>query len=255
MTDQTQTPSSNTSLDLSGKTALVTGASRGIGYAMAIALAKAGAHVLALARTVGGLEELDDAIKSVGGSASLIPADLTEKEAIDQLGPALSQRFDKLDIVFLNAAALGELAPLADIEPKIWERTIDTNITANWRLLRSLDPLIRASDKARVVFTTSRVGGAEARAYWGAYAVTKAALEMLAQTYALELKVSGGRVAIIDPGAMRTNMRAQAVPGEDPQTLPHPEELAPLLLHAVSPEYDGQAERLVFREWREAGRA
>ena len=241
--------------DLTGKTALVTGASRGIGYAMAMQLAQAGAHVLALARTVGGLEELDDAIRTAGGKASLIPADLMDEEAIAQLGPALAPRFGKLDILVANAAVLGELAPLADIEADVWNKTIDTNVTANWRLIKTLDPLLRASDGARVVFLTSRVGGEEARDFWGAYAVSKAALEMMAKTYAREAAVSGVKVAIIDPGAMRTKMRAQAMPGEDPETLPDPNELAPLLYHAVSPDYDGDAKRLVFRKWRKKGRA
>ncbi len=241
--------------DLSGKLALVTGASRGIGYSMALKLAEAGAHVLALARTAGGLEELDDAIRAVGGNASLIPADITDDAAIEQLGPALLSRFGKLDILLANAGDLGELAPITDISPKIWRRVFETNVTANYQLLRTLDPLLRTADHGRAIFLTSRVGGAEARPFWGAYAASKAAVEMLARTYALENKITNVRVAIIDPGAMRTAMRAQAVPGEDPQTLPHPEELAPLLFHAVSPDYDEEAERLVFRDWRATGRA
>ena len=236
--------------DLSGKVALVTGASRGIGYAMARDLANAGAHVLAMARTVGGLEELDDEIRKSGGKASLIPADLTDTETIEQLAPALASRFGKLDILVANAGDLGELAPLPDVSPKIWQNTIDTNVTANFHLLRILDPLLRASGGARLVFLTSRVGGEKARAFWGPYAASKAALEMLAKTYAMESKIAGVRVAIIDPGAMRTAMRAQAVPGEDPESLPCPEQLAPLLFHAVSPDYDGEAERFVFRDWQ-----
>ena len=238
--------------DLSGKTALVTGASRGIGYMIALKLAAAGAHVLALARTVGGLEELDDEIRDAGGSVSLIPADLTNEEAIGQLGPALTTRFGKLDILVANAGILGELAPLADIADDVWKRTIDTNVTANWRLIKTLDPLLRAAENARVTFLTSRVGGMAARDFWGAYAVSKAAMEMLAQTYAKEAAVAGVKVSIIDPGAMRTKMRAQAMPGEAPDTLPTPEELTPLLYHAVSPDYNGEAERLVFRERRAA---
>lgn len=241
--------------DLSGKTALVTGASRGIGRAIALALAKAGAHVLALARTVGGLEELDDEIKAAGGSASLIPLDLSDPAAIERLGPALSTRFAKLDIFVANAGVLGELAPLPDIYDEIWTRTINLNVTANWRLIKTLDPLLRASGAARAVFLTSRVGGEEPRAYWGVYAVSKAALEMLATTYALESKLTGIRVAILDPGAMRTKMREKAMPGEDPSTLPDPSEIAPVLYAAVSPDYDGTAERFVFREWREKGLA
>ena len=208
--------------DFGGKTALVTGASRGIGRAMALSLAKSGAHVLALARTAGGLEELDDDIKKIGGQASLIPMDLTEGDGVERLAGALSQRFDKLDMLIANAAALGELAPLPDIAPKMWNSTLDLNVTANWRLIRALDPMLRKADNARVVFMTSRVGGELARPYWGAYAVSKAALEMLAKTYAEETRNTGISVAIIDPGAMRTNMRALAMPGEDPETLPAP---------------------------------
>jgi NAD(P)-dependent dehydrogenase (short-subunit alcohol dehydrogenase family) len=245
-----QTPIPN----LSGKTALVTGASRGIGRAMALALAKAGAHVLALARTVGGLEELDDEIKKVGSSASLIPLDLADAAAIERLGPALATRFKKLDILLANAAMLGELSPLTDIPEKLWQKTLDVNLTANWRLLKSLDPLLRASGSARVAFVTSHVGGEDARAFWGTYAISKAGLEMLARIYAIESKIAGIRVAIIDPGAMRTKMRAQAMPGEDPKTLPDPSELAPLVYYAVSPAYDGNAERLVFRDWKAEGK-
>lgn len=230
--------------DFSGKVALVTGASRGIGKAAALALAKSGAHVLALARTVGGLEELDDEIAKAGGKASLIPADLTEFETIDQLGPALIKRFPKLDILVLNAGALGELAPIPDISAKAWRRAFDVNVEANWRLLKTLDPLLRASGAARVLVVTSRIGGEIARPFWGAYAASKAALEMLARTYAEETKQAGIRVAIIDPGAMRTRMRAEAMPGEDPATLPDPSEIAPLILKAASPDYDGLAQRL-----------
>ncbi|MEZ5895074.1 MAG: SDR family NAD(P)-dependent oxidoreductase [Parvularculaceae bacterium] len=236
--------------DLSGKIALVTGASRGIGRAAALTLAGAGAHVVALARTVGGLEELDDDIRAAGGSATLIPADLTEGEAIDQLAPALAARYGKLDILVANAGVLGELAPIPDIAPKVWRQVFDLNVDANWRLLRTLDPLLRASDGARVLVLTSRVGGELARPFWGAYAASKAALEMLAKTYAEETKATGIRVAIIDPGAMRTKMRAQAMPGENPQTLPDPSALAPLIEHAASPAYDGVAERLVYRNWQ-----
>lgn len=236
--------------DLSGKTALVTGASRGIGRAMALALAKAGAHVLALARTVGGLEELDDEIKKAGGSASLIPLDLGDPAAVERLGPALATRFQKLDILLANAAMLGELTPLTDIPDKLWQKLLDVNVTANLRLVRTLDPLLRASGSARAVFVSSSVGGAKVSPFWGGYAVTKAALEMLARTYAEEMKIAGLRVAIIDPGPMRTKMRAQAMPGENPATLPDPSELAPLIYHAVSPDYGGMAERLVFREWK-----
>lgn len=240
--------------DLSGKTALVTGASRGIGRALALALAKAGAHVLALARTSGALEELDDEIRAVGGAASLIPLDLAEGDGIEQLAAALMQRFNKLDILVANAAVLGELAPLTDIDPKIWQATLDLNVTVNWRLIRALDPLLQQSDDARAVFLTSRVGGELARAYWGAYGVSKAAMEMLAATYAEENRNTSLSVAVIDPGPMRTDMRALAMPGEKPETLPEPDALAPLLYHALTEKSDGLT-RLVFREWRETGKA
>jgi NAD(P)-dependent dehydrogenase (short-subunit alcohol dehydrogenase family) len=243
-----------TAPNLTGKTALVTGASRGIGRAMALSLARAGAHVLALARTVGGLEELDDEIREAGGSASLIPADLTDADAVAQLGPALSRRFPALDILVLNAGVLGELAPLTDISEKAWKRTFDTNVTANWRVLKTLDPLLRAAGAARVVVLSSRIGGEKPRAFWGAYAASKAALEMLARTYAEESQRAGVRVAIIDPGSMQTRMRAEAMPGEDQATLPAPAEIEPLLYRAVSPDYDGNADRLVFREWKAAGK-
>ena len=240
--------------DLSGKIALVTGASRGIGRALALALARAGAHVLALARTSGALEELDDEIRAVGGAASLIPLDLAEGDGIEQFAAALMQRFDKLDILVANAAVLGELAPLTDIDPKIWQATLDLNVTVNWRLIRALDPLLQQSDDARAVFLTSRVGGELARAYWGAYGVSKAAMEMLAATYAEENRNTSLSVAVIDPGPMRTDMRAQAMPGEKPETLPEPSALAPLLYHAVTAKSD-ELMRLVFREWRETGKA
>ncbi|MEO0399780.1 MAG: SDR family NAD(P)-dependent oxidoreductase [Pseudomonadota bacterium] len=239
--------------DLNGKLTLVTGASRGIGYAMAKTLAAAGAHVLALARTVGGLEELDDEIRAAGGACSLIPADLTDADAIAQLGPALGERFGKLDILLANAGDLGELAPITDIDPEIWARAFSVNVTGNWHLLRTLSPLLAVAPAGRAIFLTSRVGGETQRAYWGAYAASKAALEMMAKTYAAEMKATNVRVAIIDPGAMRTRMRATAMPGEDPETLPDPSELAPLILHASSPDYDGEAERLVFRNWKDEG--
>jgi NAD(P)-dependent dehydrogenase (short-subunit alcohol dehydrogenase family) len=238
-------------LDLSGKTALVTGASRGIGRAAALAIAKCGAHVIALARTVGGLEELDDDIRAAKGSASLVPLDLLDAAAVAQLGLTLAPRFSKLDIFVGAAGILGELAPIPDIAERVWLKTLETNLTANFRLLRTLDPMLRASGSARAVFLTSRVGGAEARAFWGAYAASKAGLEMLAKTYALETRILGVRVAILDPGPMRTKMRAEAMPGEDPAALPDPGDLAPLLLRLVSPSYDGSGERYEYRRWLE----
>ncbi len=231
--------------EFSGKIALVTGASRGIGRAAAIALAGAGAHVVLLARTVGGLEETDDEIRKGGGKATLIPADLADFSAIDQLGPAIGQRFGRIDILVLNAGVLGELAPIPDIAPAVWRQVFDINVEANWRMLRALDPYLRASEAARVIVMTSRAGGEIAKPFWGAYAASKAALEMLAKTYAAEMRATPLRVALIDPGAMRTKMRAAAMPGEKPETLPKPAEIAPLILRAASPSYDGVAERMV----------
>ena len=235
--------------NLDGKTALVTGSSRGIGRALALALAKAGAHVLALARTSGGLEELDDEIKAVGGKASLIPMDLTEGDSIERMAGALSQRFDKLDILVGNAAMLGELAPLPDVDPKTWNAVLALNLTANWRLLRALDPMLRKSDDGRIVFFTSRVGGEMARAFWGPYGVSKAALEMLAGTYAEETQSANISVSIIDPGPLRTSMRAQAMPGEDPETLQLPEALTPMFFESITSSFEGVG-RFVFRDWQ-----
>ncbi len=253
MTDPTAQPVAGARPDLSGRTALITGASRGIGRTFAKALAEANAHVILLARTIGGLEELDDEIRAGGGSASLIPADITDGQAMSALGPTLSTRFNAIDILVLNAGTLGELTPLRDTDEKQWRQVIETNLTANWRLLAGLDPLIAAARTARIIGLTSRVGGEIARPYWGSYGVSKAGLEMLLQTYALENHSRGTRVAIIDPGATRTRMRASAMPGEDPETVPEPDHLVPLLYTAVSPDFDGAengegAARLVARD-------
>lgn len=232
--------------DLSGKIALVTGASRGIGRALALALARRGAHVVALARTVGGLEELDDAIKTAGGKATLIPADLADPVIVNQIGAALTGRFEKLDILVLNAAQLGALSPLVDYDEKTFARVMEVNFTANWRLLRGLETLMRASGGARIAVLSSRIGGKSAQAYWGLYAASKAALERMVETYASEMRITGLRVAIIDPGRMRTKLRAEAMPGEPPASLPEPEALVPLFFQAIAPEYDGAADRFVF---------
>ncbi|MFA5593313.1 MAG: SDR family NAD(P)-dependent oxidoreductase [Micavibrio sp.] len=214
---------------LEGKTALVTGASRGIGAAAAKALAREGAHVILVARTVGGLEALDDEIRAFGGKATLMPLDLFELDALDALGPTLYQHFPALDIFIGNAAMLGTLAPLGHIKPDEFQRVMDLNVMANYRLIRTLDPLLKASDAGRVVFVTS--GAVQTpRAYWGEYAVSKAALEMLAKIYAAECEATNVRVNILDPGRVRTAMRAQAYPGEDPAIRPHPDEIAPYFL-------------------------
>ncbi|MFD1702631.1 SDR family NAD(P)-dependent oxidoreductase [Methylopila henanensis] len=227
----------STEKPLAGRVAVVTGASRGIGKAAALALAEAGAHVVATARTQGGLEELDDAIKAVGGSATLAPFAIDDYDAIDRLGAALYQRFGKLDILVANAGQLGPLSPLGHVEPKDWDKTIAVNLTANWRLIRSLDPLLRLSDAGRAVFLTSSVVHKD-RAYWGPYAVTKAGVEALARSYAAETRTNTPvRVTLVSPGPLRTAMRARAMPGEDPATLKTPEDLAPKIVALCRPEW------------------
>ncbi|HYG85170.1 MAG TPA: SDR family NAD(P)-dependent oxidoreductase [Azospirillum sp.] len=210
---------------LAGRYALITGASRGIGAAVAKRFAAEGAHVILTARTVGGLEETDDAIKAATGqSATLVPLDLRKFDQIDALGAAIYERFGRLDILVGNAGTLETLGPIAQFDPKLWQRIIDTNVTANYRLIRSLDRLLRASDAGRAIFVTS--GAAKAPyPYWGPYAVSKAALEMMVKTYAMEIAQSNLRVNLLDPGVVRTKMRVQAFPGEDPATLPAPEEI------------------------------
>jgi NAD(P)-dependent dehydrogenase (short-subunit alcohol dehydrogenase family) len=220
--------------ELNGRIALVTGASRGIGRALALAMAREGAHVVAVARTTGGLEELDDEIKSAGGSASLVPMDLRKPDGIDQLGGVVFERWKRLDILVGNAGVLGRLSPLGHIEPKTWDEVMAVNVTANWRLIRSFDPLLRQSDAGRAVFVTS--GAARTiYAYWGAYAVSKAALETLAKTYAAETVKTAIKVNLLNPGPIRTRMRAQAMPGEDPNSLPLPEAVAEAFLPLVLP--------------------
>jgi len=221
---------------LQGRIAVVTGASRGIGRAVALDLAKAGAHVIALARTQGALEELDDEIRGLGGSATLVPADLKDFDALDRLGAAIHQRWGKLDIVVGNAGILGEVTPLTHLDQPVWDAVMAVNVTANWRLIRSLDPLLRAADAGRAIFVTS--GAAHnARAYWGAYSVSKAALEALARTYAAETASTAVRVMLVNPGPMRTGMRRAAMPGEDPMTLKTPEDLAPHVLRLAAPDW------------------
>jgi NAD(P)-dependent dehydrogenase (short-subunit alcohol dehydrogenase family) len=222
-------------LSLANRIALVTGASRGIGYATALAIAKAGAHVVAVARTVGGLEELDDAIRAATGqSATLVPLDLKDYPGIDRLGLALRERFGRLDVLVGNAGILGSLSPLGHVEQKAWDDVMAINVTANWRLICALDPLLKFSDAGRVVFVSSGVA-ATAHAYWGPYAVSKAALETLARTYAAEAATTPVRVNLFTPGPVRTRMRAQAMPGEDPMTLKTPEHVADKIVELCLP--------------------
>lgn len=220
--------------DLSGRLALVTGASRGIGYFIARHMAAAGAHVIAVARTVGGLEELDDEIKAAGGSATLVPLDLADMAGIDRLGGSIHERWGKLDILVANAAILGVIAPLGHVEAKVFDRVMSINVTSQWRLIRSVDPLLRFSDAGRAILLSSGAAHS-ARAFWGPYAASKAAVEALARSWADETKNSPLRVNCVDPGATRTAMRAQAVPGENPETLPHPSEIAMRIVPLASP--------------------
>jgi len=218
-------------LPLSGRVALLTGASRGIGAALAVELARLGAQLVLIARTQGGLEETDDAIRAAGGKpATLLPLDL-EKDAdkqLDLVGPSIMERFGRLDVLVHNAGTLGKLTPVAHIAPRDWAETVAVNLTAAWRLIRTCDPPLRASDAGRAVFiTTGRV--LRPRAYWGLYGATKAGMEHLVQTWAQEVESTALRVNLADPGVVATNMRAMAMPGEDPATLPQPADIAPAL--------------------------
>jgi len=219
---------------LENRIALVTGASRGIGRAAALALASAGAHVILVARTVGGLEEADDEIRKSGGSATLVPLNLRDFEALDRLGASIFERWGKLDCFLGNAGVLGALTPLSHLDPKVWAEAMDVNVTANWRLIRSLDPLLRKSDAGRALFVTT--GAARKHTpFWGVYAVTKAALESLALTYAEECAGTNVKVNLFSPGPLRTAMRMKAMPGEDPQTLRPPEAVTPQIVELLSP--------------------
>ncbi|MEO3998672.1 SDR family NAD(P)-dependent oxidoreductase [Mesorhizobium sp. CAU 1732] len=216
--------------DLTGRVAVVTGASRGIGYFIAKELAAAGAHVVAVARTVGGLEELDDEIKQENartgkGEATLVPLDLADMAGIDRLGGAIHERWGKLDILVANAGILGVIAPLGHVEAKVFEKVMLLNVTSMWRLIRSVDPLLRLSDAGRAILLSSGAAHS-ARAYWGPYAASKAAVEAMGRSWADETRQLPLRINSVNPGATRTAMRAQAMPGEDPKTLPHPSEIA-----------------------------
>ncbi len=225
---------------LHDRIAVVTGASRGLGRSIALALAKEGAHIVAMARTTGGLEELDDEIKSAGGSATLVPADIKDFDAIDRLGAAIFERWKKLDILVGNAGTLGKLTPLAHVDQKVWDDAVAINLTANFRLIRSFDPLLRASDAGRAVFITSGLAR-KCWPYWGPYSITKAALEAMVKTYAGEVATTRIRANCFSPGATRTKMRATAMPGEDPETLPHPDVVAAQLVPLCAPDFADQA--------------
>lgn len=225
--------------DLTGRIALVTGASRGIGYFIAKHMAAAGSHVIAVARTVGGLEELDDEIKAGNsatgkGSATLVPLDLTDMTGIDRLGGSINERWGKLDIMVANAGVLGTISPIGHVEAKTFDKVMNINVTSTWRLIRSLDPLLRASDAGRAILMSSGAAHS-ARAFWGPYAASKAAVEALGRSWADETKNTQLRINMVDPSATRTAMRAQAMPGEDPNTLPHPSQIATNILPLADP--------------------
>ncbi|MEM7688306.1 MAG: SDR family NAD(P)-dependent oxidoreductase [Pseudomonadota bacterium] len=223
---------------LAGKTALVTGASRGIGAASAIALAKAGAHVILVSRKVKPLEAIEDAIHEAGGTSTIAPVDLTEKDSVSRLATAISGRWDTLDILMISAAYLPELTPISQIDPKQYNQAMMTNVMATQALLANFDPMVRRSKQGRVIGLTSSVG-ASPRPFWGAYSSTKAAFDNLLETYAAEVeRLSPARVAIIDPGATRTQMRERAYPGEDPATVKAPEVVADRIVALLVEDFD-----------------
>lgn len=234
--------------DLKDRLALVTGASRGIGRAVALGLARAGARVIAVGRKTEALEALDDEIRAAGGSATLVPLDLKDGATIDRLGGTIAERWGKLDILIGNAGVLGPMSPLAHIPPDGWDEVIAINLTANWRLIRSLDALLRASDAGRAVFVTTGAVGKHTP-YWGGYAVGKAALEEMVLTYAAETAKSSVRVNLLNPGPVRTDMRAAAFPGEDPMTLPAPDALVPLFLKLSDPDLTETGKLFNFPEF------
>jgi NAD(P)-dependent dehydrogenase (short-subunit alcohol dehydrogenase family) len=231
---------------LENKIALVTGASKGIGRAAAIALGAAGAHVICVARTVGGLEEVDDEIRKAGGSATLVPLSLKDVAGIDRLAASIFERWGRLDALLANAGVLGVLTPITHLEPKVFDQLLEINVTANWRLIRAMDPLLRQSEAGRALFVTS--GAARKHTpFWGGYAMSKAALESLALTYAAECEGTKVRVNLFNPGATRTAMRRKAMPGEDPEALKTPEEVAPRIIGLLSPSNAANGELFSYQ--------
>lgn len=237
----------NNEQPLTGRVTLVTGASRGIGYAAALALAKAGSHVVTTARTQGGLEDLDDAIRKIGGESTIVPMDFRQPDGIDQLGEAIYKRWGRLDGLLAAAGLLGEMAPVPHLDPKTFADTMAVNVTANFRLIRSLDPLLRASKSGRAVFISS-MGAQSRKAYWGLYAASKSALDALVQSYAAETEKTDMRVNLLYPGPVRTQMRAKAYPGEDPDTLPLPKDIADKIVPLLAPDWNTHGEIISFRK-------
>ncbi len=243
-----------TSLPLSGRIALVTGATRGIGRASASALARAGAHVIAVGRTQGALEELDDEIVAAGGHRpTLVPMDLAEGDGIDALGYEIFRRHKRLDVLVHAAAMLGGLWPMAHVDPRLWDKVVATNLTSAYRLIRSLEPLLRESASARALFLTSS-RAIRPKAFWGIYAATKAGLEAMVRCWADEIEHTGVRAVLVDPNQMRTGLRAEAFPGEDPATLTAPSEIGPMIVDLASAASDpGLPERaLTWKDWTAA---
>jgi NAD(P)-dependent dehydrogenase (short-subunit alcohol dehydrogenase family) len=232
---------------LADRIALVTGASRGIGAALALQLAEAGCHVVAVARTVGGLEELDDKIKAAGGSTTLVPLDVKDSPGIARLALALNERYGRLDVMVGNAGVLPTASPLGHIEPKDWDNVLAVNVTANWQLIRCMDPLLRRAPAGRAVFLTSGVAH-YGRAYWGPYAASKAALEALARAYAAECESTNVRVNLFAPGPTRTRMYLSAFPGVDRATLPTPEQVAKAIVPLCLPECTESGKIYDFRK-------
>lgn len=228
---------------LKNRIALITGASRGIGAEVAKRFAREGAHVILAARTVGGLEAVDDEIQAAGGTTTLVPIDLADHDKIDQLGQQIAQRYGKLDILVGNAGMLGDLTPLTHADAKMWDRVIAINLTANWRLIRICDPLLRASGSGRAMFVTSAMA-LKCTPFWGPYSVSKAALEALVKTYAAEVADTKLKVNIVDPGIVRTKMRAAAMPGEDPETVISPASITDLFVKLAQVECDAHGARL-----------
>lgn len=236
---------------LAGLIALVTGATRGIGRASALGLAEAGAHVIAVGRTQGALEELDDEIKArTGENATLVPMDLAEFADIDTLARVIAQRWGRLDILVHAAAQLGDMTPVSHLEPRVWDKVLQLNVTAPFRLIRALEPLLRQSKAARPIFITSGVARTP-RAFWGVYASSKAGMDALVATWADELENTPIHPVLLSPGPMRTRMRAQAFPGEDPMSLPDPSEIAPLVVELARPDLS-PAPYVEFKAWKAA---
>lgn len=226
---------------LQDRIAVITGASRGIGRAVALGYAAEGAHVILVARTVGGLEEVDDEINKIGGKATLVPLDITDFDALDRLGATIYERWGKLDILVANAGTLGVLTPVSHLEIKAWDKLVNTNMTANWRMIRSFDPLLKRSDAGRAIFVTSGAAHKN-KPYWGGYAMSKAAMEALVKTWAAEIANTNIRANLLSPGPTRTAMRKQAMPGEDPSVLTRPADLVPLFIEMAMADYDKNSE-------------